>query len=156
MSPSCGSWKNRSDFAHPNQDATTAATCSVMTDEDAKQAAQMLGHRGSSYDEDYRAISELKSLADHLEGAVKVIHHTRKGTAEDPFDEVSGTLGIIGAADSIMVLYMRRVADSAALYITSRDLPDQSLSLKWNPEFGLWALLDPNPHLSVALSGSRH
>ncbi len=96
--------------------------------------------RGSSYDDDYRAISELKALADQYEGAVLVIHHTRKGAAEDPFDEVSGTLGINGAADAIMVLDRHRGANTAALYITGRDLADQTLSLAWDGGNGLWSL----------------
>lgn len=97
--------------------------------------------RGSSYDEDYHAVSELKALADQNDGAVLVIHHTRKGAAEDPFDEVSGTLGINGAADSLMVLDRQRGADSAALYLTGRDLADATLSLTWDGCKGLWSLV---------------
>jgi hypothetical protein len=96
--------------------------------------------RGGSYDEDYRAVAELKTLADTHEAAVLVIHHTRKGAAEDPFDEVSGTLGINGAADSLMVLDRQRGADVAALYITGRDLPDQTLDLAWCADAGLWSI----------------
>ena len=99
-------------------------------------------NRGNSYDEDYRALSELKSLADKYEAAILVIHHTRKGSAEDPFDEISGTLGINGAADGLMVLDRQRGVDSAALYITGRDLPDQTISLAWNGDSGLWAFVN--------------
>ncbi|MFO0821638.1 MAG: AAA family ATPase [Gemmataceae bacterium] len=98
--------------------------------------------RGSSYDEDYRAVSELKALADKHGGAVLVIHHTRKGAAEDPFDEVSGTLGINGAADALMVLDRQRGVNSAALYITGRDLPDATLNLAWDAVNGLWSLVN--------------
>jgi hypothetical protein len=96
--------------------------------------------RGSSYDEDYRAIADLKALADEYDAAILVIHHTRKGAAEDPFDEVSGTLGINGAADSLLVLDRQRGTNVAALFVTGRDLPEQTLTLAWAADTGLWSV----------------
>lgn len=97
--------------------------------------------RGNSYDEDYRALSELKGLADRYGAGIEVVTHTRKSAADDPFDEVSGTLGINGAADAIMVLDRHRGADVAALYLTGRDLPDETLTLSWEKDAGLWSLV---------------
>jgi hypothetical protein len=97
--------------------------------------------RGSSYDQDYAAVSEVKTLADQYGGAALLIHHTRKGGAEDPFDEVSGTLGLNGAADGLMVLDRQRGANGAALYVTGRDLPEATLSLTWDAASGLWSLV---------------
>lgn len=97
--------------------------------------------RGSSYDTDYDAIASVKALADRHEGAALVIHHTRKAVADDPFDEVSGTLGINGAADGLLVLDRQRGADNAALYATGRDLPETTITLSWSGSKGVWSLL---------------
>ena len=45
----------------------------------------------SSYDADYAAISALKVLADRFAVAFLVIHHSRKSSADDFLDTVSGT-----------------------------------------------------------------
>ena len=58
--------------------------------------------RGNSYEQDYAAVSKIKTLADTYGASIEFV--ARKGAADDPFDEVSGTLGINGAADAIMVL----------------------------------------------------
>lgn len=97
--------------------------------------------RGNGYEEDYAALSELKVLADNYGAGIEVVTHTRKSAADDPFDEVSGTLGINGAADGIMVLDRQRGAEVAALYMTGRDMPDETLTLAWNADAGLWSLL---------------
>lgn len=57
-----------------------------------------------TYQDDYQALGDLKRVADHFHIAVVVVHHLRKGGAEDPLDEVSGTTGLAGAADTILVL----------------------------------------------------
>jgi hypothetical protein len=95
--------------------------------------------RGGTYGEDYEAVAGIKAVADLYKGAVLIIHHTRKGVTEDPFDEVSGTLGINGAADALMVLDRERGADSGTLYMTGRDLADGTATLAW-AESGLWTL----------------
>lgn len=95
--------------------------------------------RGNSYLEDYGAIAPLKELADRHCGAVLVIHHTRKDVSDDPFDEVSGTLGINGAADSLLVLDRVRGQDAGTLYLTGRDLADETLTLAWQ-DSGVWSL----------------
>lgn len=56
-----------------------------------------------SYAYDMRSLSPLKAIADDFNIAVIVIHHTRKMEALDPFDTVSGTLGLTGTADTILI-----------------------------------------------------
>jgi hypothetical protein len=62
------------------------------------------------------------------------------GIADDPFDEVSGTLGITGAADSIFVLDRNRGEGTAAMYVTGRDVPDQTYALAWDENSCLWSI----------------
>ena len=56
------------------------------------------------YDSDYAAMEELKKIADEYGIAIVVIHHLRKMDADDPLDQVSGTTGLSGSADTVLVL----------------------------------------------------
>ena len=67
------------------------------------------GSNESLYDADYRALAPLKGLADELDIAIVVVHHTNKREdVSDPFDGVSGTTGLTGAADTVLILRQRR------------------------------------------------
>jgi hypothetical protein len=58
----------------------------------------------STYDSDYAAVLELRKLANETGVAIIVVHHLRKADSDDAFDTISGTLGLTGAPDTIMVL----------------------------------------------------
>ena len=61
--------------------------------------------RSSAYDEDARGITPLHDIAKSHPGlCILVIHHTRKMDADDPFDTISGTFGLTGVADTLVVL----------------------------------------------------
>ena len=49
-------------------------------------------------------ISKLKSLAEKLRICLLLVHHTRKQQAEDRFDMISGTNGLLGCADGALIL----------------------------------------------------
>lgn len=76
----------------------------------------------NDYQRDYRIMGDLKALADRVPGgSVIVVHHTRKAAADDFLDSVSGTQGLAGAADTIMLLRRERGSDTGSLSVTSRD-----------------------------------
>lgn len=76
----------------------------------------------SDYQRDYRVGGGLKAVADCVSGgSVIVVHHTRKAHGDDFLDSVSGTQGLAGSADSILVLRRERNEDSGSLSVTSRD-----------------------------------
>ncbi|MGV0110532.1 AAA family ATPase [Arthrobacter sp. CP30] len=76
----------------------------------------------TQYDRDYRVLGALKGLADGNPGSsVIVVHHTRKMDGADFLDAVSGTQGIAGAADTVLLLKRSRHEQQANLQVTSRD-----------------------------------
>ena len=76
----------------------------------------------SSYERDYRVGGMLKAIADSAPGAaIVVVHHTRKADSVDFLDAVSGTQGLAGSADTIVVLSRERLSKDATLRVTSRD-----------------------------------
>ena len=93
-----------------------------------------------SYEEDYEHGSEIKSLADRHDTAILSLHHCSKRETSDPVESISGTLGLSGCADGLLVLKRERGQHDAALYITGRDVDEQELALTWDPEYCVWSV----------------
>jgi hypothetical protein len=93
----------------------------------------------TAYTADYQAIAGLHKLAHERGLAIVVIHHVRKMEAEDPFDMVSGTNGLTGAADTILVL--KRQAGNATLHARGRDIEESETACQFNKESCRWTLL---------------
>lgn len=80
--------------------------------------------RDAGYASDFDDVTLLKPQAGRGV-AVLLVHHTRKGAADDPLDEISGTLGIAGAADGAWVLKRARGQDEAELNLIGRDVAQE-------------------------------
>lgn len=96
----------------------------------------------NAYDVDYHALTALKRVADQHRVAALVVHHTRKAASEDFLDLVSGTQGLAGAADSVLVLRRDRGGHDAILGVTGRDIEEAEYPLKFAPETCTWHKLD--------------
>lgn len=92
-----------------------------------RQASKLDG-----YQKDYGELSTLKQLADAQNCGIVVVHHLRKMQGADPFDRISGTNGILGSADTAMVLMRERQNSEGRLHITGRDLEDAEMVLKFS------------------------
>lgn len=93
------------------------------------------------YGQDYEAVKPLADLAKRYGVTVLVVHHTRKAGAEDVFDEVSGSTGLTGAADAMLVLRSARGQADAELHLTGRDMEQRELALRFAPADGAWTIL---------------
>ena len=99
------------------------------------------GDRYSSYASDYEIIGQLKHFADQTGIALLLVHHTRKQQADDKFDMISGTNGLLGAADGAFVLQKeKRTGNTAVLEVSGRDQPEQRLILKKDMKRLIWEL----------------
>jgi hypothetical protein len=86
----------------------------------------------SGYGRDYRVGSTLKAIADGRPGSGLVVsHHDRKASADDFVDAVSGTHGLAGAADTIIVLARARQENSGLLKITGRDVSEAEYAVEF-------------------------
>jgi hypothetical protein len=93
------------------------------------------------YEWDMAVGGALQSLANQFRVSILVVHHTRKSEADDPLDSVSGTTGITGSADAVMILKRGRGQADGTLTLAGRDIEEQELALKFRPEEGAWELL---------------
>ena len=100
-----------------------------------------------SYEADYEAIAALQKIASDTGIAIVVIHHTRKGEADDPIDAVSGTLGLAGAADAVLVI-ARNNDGTVRLYGRGRDVDEIDKAMGFNRETCRWNILGENAEVS--------
>ncbi|WP_075333907.1 AAA family ATPase [Pseudonocardia sp. Ae717_Ps2] len=98
----------------------------------------------AAYDADYTAMTRIKRVADHYGVAVVLVHHVRKAAAEDFLATVSGTNGLAGAADAVLVLERARARADGVLHVTGRDVDETDYPLAFDPSAGAWSLLDGN------------
>ena len=105
---------------------------------DTLQKVRSCDKSGSMYASDYKDVSTLKSLADKYGICILLIHHLRKQAASDPFDQISGSNGLMGAADTTWVMQRKRTSKNADIILTGRDLDRRTLYL--HEENCIWLL----------------
>jgi RecA-family ATPase len=91
------------------------------------------------YEADYAALADLTKLANELGLAIVVLHHTRKMAADDLMETVSGSYGVSGAVDTILVMANR--PNGAVLDIRGRDVESAELAIEFDKETCRWRLL---------------
>lgn len=129
---------------------------------DTLQKIREIGGEKYSYANDYEIITRLKQFADRYGICLLLVHHTRKQQADDKFDMISGTNGLLGASDGAFLLQKeKRTSNNATLDISGRDQQDQRLYLKRDPEKLTWLLenteselwkVQPDPVLDAVAS----
>ena len=87
----------------------------------------------SSYGSDYKELSVLKALADKLEIAIIVVHHTRKCKDIDPFNMISG---------SLVLIENKRGSRNAKLFCVGRDIENAEINLQFDSDLKKWVVTD--------------
>lgn len=83
---------------------------------DTLQMVRRFSGDNYSYANDYEVIAGLKRFAYAYGICILLVHHTRKQNAEDKFDMISGTTGLLGAADGAFALQKERRMGSKAVF----------------------------------------
>lgn len=96
---------------------------------------------GNPYQLDYWTLARLKAVADAHGVALVAVHHSRKASADDPLDTISGTAGLAGAADTALILTREKGRAEANLYVRGRDVPEADYALSFDPVTCTWNLL---------------
>ncbi|WP_439404741.1 AAA family ATPase [Bradyrhizobium sp. DASA03076] len=90
-----------------------------------------------AYAADYAAVVPLQRYASEHRLAVVLVTHTRKMEAEDPLEAISGTNGVTGAADAVLVL--NRDSKGTTLYGRGRDIEEIETAMRFDA--GRWSIL---------------
>lgn len=100
------------------------------------------GEGQTMYQADYESIGALKEIADSYGIGMIVTHHDRKKTDDDFVNQVSGTKGITGAADTILYLTRERGKSEGLMKSESRDVEGCTYKMAFVGEFGRWQILE--------------
>ena len=121
----------------------------LVVDTWARLSPLSKGSTRSQYEDDYQSLAPLKRLADTYRISVLIIHHLRKMRADDPLDEVTGSIGLVGAVDGILILKRERGQQDATLYATGRDIAqEQRLALAFDQVTATWTLVGDRAHIA--------
>ena len=94
----------------------------------------------SPYEADYEAVQALQRVASDTNVAIVIVHHLRKSLAEvDPFEKVSGTLGLSGGVDTVLIL--DRDSSGATLYARGRDIEEIETAVEFDGATCRWRVL---------------
>ena len=107
---------------------------------DTLQKVRSSDQNNSMYASDYKEISALKALADKYNICILLIHHLRKQAADDPFQQIAGSNGLMGASDTRWVMQRKRMSQTADILLTGRDMDDRTLHLR--EDNCIWTLED--------------
>jgi len=103
------------------------------------------------YDADYDSVVGLRTLANEHGIAIVVVHHQRKMDADDPFDTISGTLGLTGVPDTVLVLkYDRGGSGTTVLHGRGRDLVEIEKALSFNKDKCMWTITGDVPDVRAS------
>ncbi len=117
---------------------------------DTLQKVREAGADKFSYASDYEIVTKLKHFSDRHNVCLLVVHHTRKMESSDCFDMISGTNGLLGAADGAFVMQKEKRTDNkAVLEVAGRDQQDQRLQLNFNREQCVWELTKAETELWI-------
>ena len=95
----------------------------------------------SQYSTDYYGLAMLQEFAKKYPGlCFLVLTHQRKADADDYIDTISGTLGVTGAADAVLILGKDKVSGHKFLYGRGRDLEEFNVIVKQD-EHARWQVL---------------
>lgn len=97
----------------------------------------------SAYASDYQDAGTLKHFADQHKIALLLVHHLRKmKDPSDPFSNISGTSGLLGASDTALVLSRKSRSDEqTTLSVTGRDVFAEDLAITFDKSSFRWKVL---------------
>lgn len=107
--------------------------------------------REGAYEQDYREMGTVKSYMDKRGLSVLFIHHNRKMKDEDdPFNMISGTNALMGAADTIWTIIKgKRVDGEATLHITGRDVMQAATIISFDKSCSRWKPIGEADQITV-------
>ena len=98
------------------------------------------GGKGENYADDYDAVGIIQAFSKKTGISILLITHTRKAEADDPFDMVTGTLGVTGSADNILVM-LRERSGAITLHGRGRDMEEYSHAVKFDKSQCRWNIV---------------
>lgn len=114
----------------------------IIIDTYARARGNVRSNGSNAYDGDVALLEPVQQFAIDAKIALLFVHHERKGAAmaQDIFERASGSMGIVGSADSLMNLTAdgKRFDGKASLEYTPRDARGGEMKLAFNDASCIW------------------
>lgn len=118
--------------------------------------------RKQLYEVDYESLVELRKLAADFGVLILVIHHTRKSEGDDVLDKVSGSTGLTGSSDGILVmerdgagidpLEAEKQPHSVKITSRARDVRDFVIRLRREGDGPAWIYVAPTEDVGMRMA----
>ena len=106
----------------------------VIIDPYIKVKKTLGGHKLNAYENDNHNLQNIYTLANKYNIAIVFLHHTKKKSEDDVFDEMSGSAGIQSNCDSMIVLTSnRKVGQNVVLSCIPKDAEAKVFEIALNP-----------------------
>ncbi len=114
--------------------------------------------REPAYAQDYREMGIVKDFMAKRGCSVLFVHHNRKMQDDsDPFNMISGTNGIMGAADTIWTITKDKRADGrAVLHITGRDVIQSDTVIEFQKGTYQWATIGAENDIAAQIAKAQY
>ena len=113
----------------------TPDTKLVIIDPYVKVKKTLGGHKLNAYENDNYNLQDIYTLANKYNIAIVFMHHTKKKSEEDVFDEINGSAGIQSNCDSMIVISSnRRIGTNPVLSCLPKDAEHQEFEISLNPK----------------------
>lgn len=103
----------------------------------------------SEYEHDYEELTAIKRIADKHQAAVIVVTHVKKTKESDWVNNICGSVGITGVADTIMGLFKQEKSPNCSFMVTSRDIPEMSMEIAFRKDTCQWEYVGTEEELNV-------
>lgn len=95
---------------------------------------------GNAYHQEYEILTRLKTVARRWGIALVLVHHTNRGSHDDPLSRTSGTQAMTGVPDAVWMLSRERGKAQGEIYVTGRSVPEFREKLEWDQTACTWRL----------------
>ena len=103
------------------------------------------GVENTLYACDYKDMNKLREITNKHKITLLLIHHTRKLKDDDPLNTISGSTGLSGGTDGLLVLEkLKRTKNDAKLTIANRDTEGFCFNLRLEADTCCWAFIGNN------------
>lgn len=117
--------------------------CLVIVDVLQKIRGRAKRSDGDAYQTDYRTTNPILDLARKHHAAIVCVHHTNKGNGNrDVYGKISGSTGLMGAADATILIERERGNSTADVNITGREIREASFEIRMDDNMR-WHAITP-------------
>lgn len=109
---------------------------------DVMQKIRGSASKGTAYQADYSYLTPFVNLAKQHHIAIVLLHHVNKRSdkdSSDPYDKISGSTGLMSAADTALLLTRPRNEKNATIKIAGREVYDDDIIVNFDD--GLWSVI---------------